>query len=551
MAVDYTYTPGRTYRDYLASHHVKENIDVVLSKPIRQAVGSVEDIFKRSGDGLAGALKDLIWFRAGANENIEVVRVNLWDVCGARDPCSIDTVAGFQALFVKADEHGPSLAHLGSVGGAASDQAGEIPDPHATALSLIDRQLYPQALQVLQQPRAGRDRDWRCDYLVGVLLAGVPGQPRSAEVVDLEAAEKAFVEAAQRAKAIDPSAAAQAYVGAGKAAYAANRMPDAARHFGAALELDPSCGEAHYQFARLHALAKNASGVRRHLPCTFDCHWSYGVRAASDPLLAADHTLVSRCLNAGTRAMVREARTGCSDTSSRLRFLKAQDRFYPLADNPAFMTLAAEVTHMEGAMWADVLKRAFDMRKKTRAMLVSVNRLAKDYCAVLLANEEAIVHRDCRYRRRRDPAALAHKIGGWVLPWAHATVPALLCAAGYLAATSPEPWWSVPLSSISFVIGSIAFRRQWYASHLIDERVCRGIEAALAARQRLAIWWELRRNATRAARNRRLLQQRLQRIEQRFGFAVERPVPAQTLVLADEPVMQAAASAESPMVPAQ
>jgi hypothetical protein len=262
---------------------------------------------------------------------------------------------------------------------------------------------------------------------------------------------------------------------------------------------------------------------------------------------------VSRCLRSGTRDMVREARTGCAETSSRLRFLKAQDKFYPLADNPAFRTLASDVTRMEGALWADVLKQAFDMRKRTRAMRVSVDGLAKDYHAVLRANEEAIVHRDCRYRKRGDPSALAHKIGGWVLPWAHATVPALLCAAVYLAAMSPEPWWSVPLSSLSLVVGSIAFQRQWYASHLIDERVCGAIETALAARQRLAAWWELRRNAARVARNRRLLQQRLERIEQRFGFLDhdERPMSAQPIVPADEPAVQAAASAESPMVPAQ
>ena len=543
MAVDYTHTPGLTYRDYLASHYVKENIDVVLSKPIRQAIGSVEDIFKLNSDALSSALKDLVFFRVGPNENIEVVCVNLWDACGTTGG-GVDTVAGFQSLFVQPDERGPSLEHLKGFDDAAAGGT-DSSDPCHIASWLIRCHLYQQAWEELQPEETG---DWRRNYLRGVLFAGRPGQPRSGKAVNLVAAELAFAAAAQGACATDPCAAALAHVGAGKAAYADGRLVDATRHFSAALDVDPQCGEAHYQLARLHSHKAHAAGVHRHLVAALECHWSYGLRAASDTLLAADHPLVVRCLRASTRTMVREARIGCAEAASRLKCLKGQDTFHPLGDNPTFRALAGDITRMDGALWADVLKCAFDIRKTVRATRAGIDRLAWDYCALLRTTEEAIVHRNCRYRRRRDPAAVARTIGAFVLPAMHAMVPAMLAATACLAASWPQPWWMNLLYAVAFSAGLVAFHRQWVATPEIDGKVCGAIAAGVAARQWPAVWLESQLNAARVAHNRRRLHRRRHRIEQRFGFVPkgERPSALQPAPSAGAPLTHVLAPAPAP-----
>ena len=67
-------------------------------------------------------------------------------------------------------------------------------------------------------------QDLRFERLRAALLAGVPGQPKSAQLVDLPAAERAWFNLALKAGRERPAEAAAALVGAGKCAYAAGRL---------------------------------------------------------------------------------------------------------------------------------------------------------------------------------------------------------------------------------------------------------------------------------------------------------------------------------------
>src|SRR6185437_12761054 len=151
-----------------------------------------------------------------------------------------------------------------------------------------------------------------------------------------------FLAAAERVN--DPADAAQARVDAGKAAYAAGRGADAGAHFRAALALDPRNGEAHYQTARLAMQAQDLKAVRRHLPEAFDRHWSYGVRAASDPLLAASYTLVVQCARGVARDIAHEVDKSFTQSTAGLKFLRAQqDRGHPIGALAAYKPLTSEV----------------------------------------------------------------------------------------------------------------------------------------------------------------------------------------------------------------
>ena len=537
MAVDFIYTPDRRYRDYVVSHNVKENLDIVLSKPIREAVGSIEDIFKRNTEPLTEALKDFTWFPSGRNENVEVARISLWAMCGTSDARCADTVSGFQALFVKADECNPSLAGL---------ECADADERYGIALRLARNQQYEEALQTLRATPVERETDWRCDQLRGVLLSGIAGQPKSAEVVDLRGAEEAFVTAAERVRAADRGAAAHAMVGAGKAAYAAGRIGDAVGHFAAAIELDARCGEAHYQWARLHMQAQDHDGVRRHLPRAFDCHWSYGVRAASDPVLARRPALVVQCIAAATRDLLRDARNGLAEAAGHFKFLQAQqDKFYPLADDLTFAPLTANIRSAPAGFRTRLLKRAFDARKSSHATQRTVARLAKDYVARLRTAEDAIVRRDERVRLRRDPGQVVQRWARFMRFWMSLAVALLFGGAGYVVASSPDPWGGALQQSLSMIGGALALLLILFVP-VGGSKLQNALVSVVAGWQRVGRFREQRRNAASVRRNRAALRDRLQRIEQRFGLAAPPVQPP-----AEPETSSGLQWAERPMVPAE
>jgi hypothetical protein len=537
MAVDFLYAPERRYQEYLGSHNVRENIDVVLSKPIRERIGSLEDIFKQNTDALTDALKNVTWFHDGPNRNVEVVRVNLWAMCDALDARSADSVTGFQALFIKADERDPSFPAL--------EPQAEDGSIYAVAAGLARRQRYGDALTALREAQDRGDTEWRCDQLRGVLLCGLAGSPKSAEVVDLRAAEEAFFTAAARARHQAPSAAAYAMVGAGKAAYAAGRAGDAVQHFYAAVGSDSRCGEAHYQLARLRMQSEDADSVRLHLRKAFECHWSYAIRAASDPVLARQPRLIEKCLSAAARDVVRTAQARLTDTIARFKFLQAQhDKLYPLADDAAFAPLTSDIDRMTPPFRSRLLKHAFDRRKKAGAMHDTAGRMARDYVARLRREENTIIHRDERFQTRRAPADIARRLlRSLHLGTCVAVVVALTAAAGGAFGSLEWPQ-AVLLLLLLSVIGFTALRllSGWVA---VDGRLEKTITAMVAAWQRFGAWREGRRNRASVARNTKLLRNRLQRIEQRFGI-----VAAPAATPAAEPPASAVGWAR-PMVPAE
>jgi tetratricopeptide (TPR) repeat protein len=512
MSVDFLYTDTSSYRTYLAGIHQREKIDIVIAKPVRAAVGSVEDIYGSEHAPLKDALRD---FRYGHPDSpYEVLTVNLHYACAALDPIAADVVSGFQSLF---DDDLP-------VRQAAADP-GEADHLTERIAALAGRQQYADALRfvnaVLVEYPTICAEDRRFEWLRATLLAGIAGQPKSAAVVDLNAAERAFLKLAARAGCDRPAESAAALVAAGRCAYAGGRFSDAQAHYGGALERDPHAAEAHYQLARLGRHAGKLSLARECLVRACGIKFSFALRAASDPLFRQDVDLVRASVVAAARRAAAAARAMLREGLGLLRFLvRNSDRDFPAARLAGFAAARDGIATLAGEPAARTLRSALLQRQTAATTRPPVVRLAQDYCDLLRANEDAIA---LRGSARTRPAADPGRVARWLTRATEVSVAVALIAVvagGFdFAAAASSPAWNTTASS--FTLGlALAVANLWILMHTSFLR--RPTRQFFERNVILAQAWSFARFERgipdRVARNRRRLHKRIRRIERRFGL---------------------------------
>jgi hypothetical protein len=507
MSLEFTYTGPGSYRSYLAGLDQREKIDIAIAKPVRAAVGTVAEIYGGDGPLRRAAVRDLRF--GGPDEPCEVLTVNLTDACAAVDPVA-DLVGGFQALF---DEPAPSAR-----------PAGEAERLLARIAGLTERQQMAEALQlacmVLAQCPDLCAQDSRFAWARARLLAGVAGQPGSEALLDLPAAERAFLDIAAGAGRDRPAEAAAALVAAGRCAYAEGRFRDAEAYCRVALAHDGRAAEGYYQLARLRRHAGDRKSVRESLIAAFGIAHSYALRAASDPLFRDDARLLRKCAWAAADRAAAATRAALGETLARLRvILRHGDRGFPPAALPGFSPLREEiVAQVSEPLWS-TLRKALRQRQAAQATAAPLRRLAQDYCALLRGNEEAIARRGLERRRMREPARVAR----WVTRATEGSVVGLLIAviAGTFdfASAAPLPAWSAGASASALGLAIVGFAL-WLLVHAIFLRrpARKFVERAVAAAQAGARARYERRMPGRIARNRRRLQARIGRIERQFGI---------------------------------
>jgi hypothetical protein len=514
MSLDFVYTGPSSYRTYLAGLYQREKIDIAIAKPVRAAIGAVAEIYGGNRPALREAVRD---FRYGPpDEPCEILTVNLTYACAAIDPVAADMVEGFHFLF---DEDAPLRRHAAPAG----DETGRL---LARLAELTGRQQFAEALRfvnaVFVEYPAVCAQDTRFEWLRATLLAGIPGQPKSVAVLDLAAAEKAFLRIAARSERERPAEAAAALVAAGKCAYAAGRLRQADAHCWDALERDPGAAEAYYQLARLRRHAGDMRAVRESLTLAFGIKYCYALRAASDPLFLADAGLLRACAQAATRSAAKASRDTLAEARARLRFLVRQaDHDFPAASLDRFAPTCNEITALAGVPAAATLRKVLLWRKAVFATRSPVRRLAQEYCALLRANEETIARRRVDARRAaRDPGLLAR----WLTRATEASVVGVLIAivAGTFdfAAAAPHAEWNATASSSALGLALAVFNL-WLLMHTsvlrrptrhFYERVVVAVQAWSLARFERGL-------PGRIERNRRRLHRRIRRIERRFGIA--------------------------------
>jgi tetratricopeptide (TPR) repeat protein len=438
MAVDFTYSPRESYRDYLGRTYLRQKIDLVLSKQVRTAIGSVAELFF-GGDSKHNAIRDYQY--GGPDDRHEILTVQMYHVCATLGPLAGDLVTGFHALF---DDHTP----------APPNPAGPIAD----ALALVADQRYDEALAALGQADAGDDP--RIDQLRAMLLGGIPGQPKSAGILDLPAAEHAYVSAARKAEATRPVEAVRALVAAGRCAYADGRFDDAAHYFGLALDRDPRSGEANYQMARLRMHAGEMSRVRDFLVLAFRASFSYALRAAGDQLFRQDPELVEDCVALATKRIVSDIRSRIAGYADLIQTLRRDgDPEFGLARLERLPDVLEQFEALKAVPEPVTLKRALCLEKRVLAFNEPLQRVARDYCVILRKAEVAVSVRGVEEPAPPDHTARAHHI----CDVATATVMAIAAAAtgASLAAiflTRAELAVEIAVVSIVALIAAVAVR---------------------------------------------------------------------------------------------
>jgi tetratricopeptide (TPR) repeat protein len=507
MALEYSASPSQSYREYIEQFHCKELIEARFPQEVRLLVGSMEAIFKNCVRG--DAIKDFrVLFAHGGD--IEVVSLYLWSVSMTLAAAHANAVNAFQALFVKPEDVGAALGHLSrEVAPGSADSAYE------AARTLMHAERFAEALAAL----GTSDDDHRVDYLRGVLLAGIPGQPRSAALIDLRAAEDAFVSATHKASFRHAAETAQCFIGAAKAAAADGRPADAERYFQTALGHAPYCAEALFELARLDLQAKNQAAARISLAKAVGLHWSYALRAAIDPLFQPRRAMMCGVLKSVVRRIAHEIAPEFKSVRSDVHFMRRwQDAHWRFDGTERWKGLIIRLGVIGCAIPARVLKDAYELRKGVRGVRADLDALARSYCTMLAERAEGIARRDWHETVRRAPARVAAQLARLFEVATGLTAIGLIAAGFYVLFVATG--WSDQERLIGALGGLFGLVLAGQAPAKLLARACeRWLASPVANAQAFLTLREQRRNRARAERNHARLRERLQRIGQRFGFA--------------------------------
>ncbi|PTX91233.1 tetratricopeptide repeat protein [Opitutus sp. ER46] len=183
------------------------------------------------------------------------------------------------------------------------------------ARDAVKQQRYAQAFQqvqgILQPVDAGvesGEADFRPFFLAGVLRLGSFFN-RDPELVDLAKAEDAFMQAARRATRENTFEAALAWLAAGWSCYAAGRFEAAQVHTRAALALQPTMAEGHFQMAKILCHLERIDEARPVVERAIEIDPAYAMKASADGDFTAYQEVLVECTESVKLHARRRAKT--------------------------------------------------------------------------------------------------------------------------------------------------------------------------------------------------------------------------------------------------
>jgi tetratricopeptide (TPR) repeat protein len=314
---------------------------------------------------------------------------------------------------------------------------------------------------------AGFDLDFRFHFLHGLIRMGAVKAP-VAEIVDLAAAERAFLLSAKYAES-KTLAVAMGFRCAGWAAYCRGNMEDAINYSRKAVRYDPKLAEAHFQLAKAFMSAGRFDEAARPLRNAICLDVIYLVKSAIDPDFQRNEYALGDTFGSMRRELHEESE------KFDLRFAQAERRYKILAQCIKTLTVPFRVSGKEQqqleAVWAFREEAKAQARTDTifgHSLAINLNRNAEGLHGLLErirsrafeAFDQSIKPLEYILNSRREDMGLFEVIRGvrvwilvlgyvpWMVFWLYVTptrMPQFLCGSLFVVGWALVVYVGLPI----------------------------------------------------------------------------------------------------------
>jgi len=333
---NYVHSSSLRYEDYLQAKSFEDGIRGEISASSRSIIASTEElardkitVLKSLSSELTSGFEQLSFdLRALSDDVAELNSTFRW---------------GFSAV----------LTHLGGLNDSLRELIRIAKTPEQTwayeqfeiARDAFRQALYDDAILSLNRAisgfgdHTGYTLEYRFHYLLGIIHIG-SFENHTPQIVDLPQAEQAFLNAAKYACRDLPEEAARGYLGAGWSAYCQGNMQTAKNHTQAALALDASLAEAHFQLAKVQAHRGNPEAALTSLRNAIILDRGYTVKACTDGDFIRYQSQVDAFLENLRKEAVEAAQRTFASIESEIDHLeKSRAEQFPLAESAPIGTV--------------------------------------------------------------------------------------------------------------------------------------------------------------------------------------------------------------------
>ena len=322
----YVFGTSLSYVDYLQAKSFEDNFRADIKAQTRALVASAEQLqhekisvlstateLQREGNAIAQRTV------AAIESGFETLSFQMLELTEGVHELNATFHWGFSNLLRAVDTMNDSLQQLIRI--AKTPAQTWAYEQFEIARDAFRQELWDEAIEHVDRAisgfagQTGFKLEHRFHFLLGTLRLGSVSN-RSPSVVNLEAAQTAFLNAARYATHDYRKEAARAFLAAGWAAYCAGDTAVAKQHSESAIACDSELAEAHYQLAKVLLPRAEPSQALGPLRRSIRLDRNYAIKAASDGDFQSHETELNECLE-GLRADAMRAAETCIATTTR------------------------------------------------------------------------------------------------------------------------------------------------------------------------------------------------------------------------------------------
>jgi tetratricopeptide (TPR) repeat protein len=267
-----------SYLDYLQARSFENSLKMEIAQQSKAMIASNEQL-RREHITISRSSNQVM------TEGFERLSFDLQRLNDGMSELTAAFEWGFSELLAAMGQVNDALAQLLRIGKTPAQTWAY--EQFEIAREAFRKQLYPEALEYLNRAingfggNTGYKLEYRFHYLLGTIRLG-SFKNSSKDIVDLRAAESAFVATARYSREDHPKEAGRAMLAAGWAAYCQGNIETAKKYTNQALSLSPSLGEAYFQLAKIQMHMGEVASALTQLQKAIVLDRLYSVRAASD-----------------------------------------------------------------------------------------------------------------------------------------------------------------------------------------------------------------------------------------------------------------------------